>query len=271
MPSYDSEAIVLRTYPYRDADLIVSFFTRDRGKLRGVARGVRRPKNDFGAALERLAHSRLFYRRKEGVELSTLQRGELLGPANLWKASYAGGVALDLIAEAADQLLPDGEALDAQFRLMRLVVGECCRGVADGDAGDAVPPWAERSLAYFLLWSARLGGWLPPLDRCIETDRPFAEGEPAYFSPHSDGLCCAQAMEAGAWRLPAESRALAASMLAKSLDAVESSQCAGGAVLELQRFLLQRTQAQVETRLRGADALRGLWGDRGPQAPAGEA
>ena len=109
MPSRESEAVILRSYPYRDADLVVSFYTRDRGKLRGVATGVRRPKNKFGVSLERLAHSRVFYFQKETAELVTLQRAELLGPANLWKASYSACVVLDLIAETADQMLPDNE------------------------------------------------------------------------------------------------------------------------------------------------------------------
>ena len=56
MPARVSEAIVLRTYPFREADLVVSFLTRDQGKLRGVARRARRPKSGFGAGLERLSH-----------------------------------------------------------------------------------------------------------------------------------------------------------------------------------------------------------------------
>ena len=48
MPSRESEVLILRTYPYREADLIVSFITRDEGKLRGIARGARRPKESLG-------------------------------------------------------------------------------------------------------------------------------------------------------------------------------------------------------------------------------
>ena len=55
MPARESEALVLRTYPFREADLIVSFIARDQGKLRGVARGAKRLKSRFGAGLERLA------------------------------------------------------------------------------------------------------------------------------------------------------------------------------------------------------------------------
>ncbi len=70
MPARVSETFVLRTYPFREADLIVSFFTREMGKMRGVARGVRRPKNAFGSGLERLSHVRMAYFQRENAELA---------------------------------------------------------------------------------------------------------------------------------------------------------------------------------------------------------
>ncbi len=261
MPSRESEALILRSYSFREADLIVSFFTRDQGKLRGVANGVRRPKNKFGVALERLAHSRLFYMQKEKAELVTLQRGELVGPANLWKAGYSASVILDVIAEASDQVLPANEAHDAYFRLLRLVVEEFHRGIAGDQSPDAVPSWAHRALVYFLLWSARLGGWLPPLDRCIESDKPFSEREPSYFSPHKDGLFRAEFKDPDSGMVPPESRTLAGFMLKNRPERLDDSEWPASAAFQLQRYLLQRMQAQIEGRLRGVDALRDLWRD----------
>ena len=59
MPLLQSDSIILKTYPLGEADRIVSFLSRDHGKLRGVANGARRMKNRFGASLEPLAHSRI--------------------------------------------------------------------------------------------------------------------------------------------------------------------------------------------------------------------
>lgn len=262
MPSRESEALVLRSYPYRDADLIVSFFARDRGKLRGVANGVRRTKNKFGVALERLAHARLFYRQKDTLELVTLERAELLGPANLWKADYSTSVILDAIAETAEQLLPSQEPHDAFFRLLRLVLDEFRRGIAHEESSGLVSVWAQRALVYFLLWSLRLGGWLPPLDRCIESDEPFGAEEPVYFSTHRDGLFRARFKDVDSWCLAPQARALANTMLRARLDQLDPSIWPASEAFELQRFLLQRIQAQLEGRLRVADALRALWLDQ---------
>lgn len=264
MPSRESDAFVLRTYPFREADLIVSFFTRERGKLRGIARGVRRPKNKFGVALERLTRSRLYYLQKENRDLVTLQRAELAGPANLWKAKYSTSIALDLIAEASDRLLAENQPQDPYFRLLQLIVEEFRRGIAEGDLGEPIPPWAHRGLVYFLLWSARLGGWLPPLDRCSESNEQFTPEERVYFAPDREGLFRAEFKHQNSWPLPSEARSLAWAMLKKRVDKLSKAEWQPDAAVKLQQFLLQRTHAQLEGRLRGADALRGLW--HGPAA-----
>jgi DNA repair protein RecO (recombination protein O) len=65
MAAQASETFVLRTYPFQEADLIVSFFTRDQGKLRGVAKRARKPKSSFGSGLERLSQVKMFYNQRE--------------------------------------------------------------------------------------------------------------------------------------------------------------------------------------------------------------
>ena len=143
MPSRESEAFVLRTYPYREADLIVSFVTRDQGKLRGTARGARRPKSRFGSGLERLAHARIFYFQRQNRELVSLDRCELIGPPLFLRADYPTSLVLDYVAEVCDQLLPEHEPNDAFFRLLRLVAAEMWSGMneaswpsATGRAGE---------------------------------------------------------------------------------------------------------------------------------------
>ena len=96
MPAQASESFVLRTYPLREADLIVSFFTRDLGKLRGVARRARKPKNSFGSGLERLSQVKMFYFTRENRELVSLDSCELI-QSQFGIADYAGLMALDFI------------------------------------------------------------------------------------------------------------------------------------------------------------------------------
>jgi DNA repair protein RecO (recombination protein O) len=164
MPARVSESFVLRTYPLREADLIVSFFTRDQGKLRGVAKRARRPKSNFGSGLERLSHVRMFYFQRENRELVDLDRCELLHSQFALAASYASTVALDYLAEVSEQLLPLAEPNEKFFRLLLAVLDYLRR------PGSEIWP----AVTYFSLWAVRLSGFLPPLPLSPE-DRTLAE------------------------------------------------------------------------------------------------
>ncbi|HXP84261.1 MAG TPA: DNA repair protein RecO [Bryobacteraceae bacterium] len=152
MPARESESLVLRTYPYREADLIVSFLTRDQGKLRGVARRARRPKSAFGSGLERLSHVHMAYFQREGGELVNLNGCELIDSPFAMQSDYGRGVALDYFSEATEQLLPAQEPNEKFFRLLRAVLDFLRAG------GDM---WA--AVAYFSVWAVRLTGVLPEM------------------------------------------------------------------------------------------------------------
>jgi DNA repair protein RecO (recombination protein O) len=158
LPSKVSEAFTLRTYPYREADLIVSFFTRDQGRLRGVARSARRPKNNFGSGLERLSLVRMHYFQKENVELVRLNGCDLVQSQFSLAGDYPSGVALDFIAELSEQLLPSHDPNEKFFRLLGAVLDHL-RGSPPGDRS----PQIWMSILYFTLWSVRLSGFLPAL------------------------------------------------------------------------------------------------------------
>jgi len=152
MPARVSETFVLRTYPFREADLIVSFFTRDQGKLRGVARRARKPKSAFGSGLERLSHVRMAYFERENAELASLNSCELIESQFALQSDYSKSLVLDYFTEVAEHLLPPHEANEKFFRLTTSVL-EFLR-----EGGEIWP-----AVTYFSLWAVRLSGFLPDL------------------------------------------------------------------------------------------------------------
>src|SRR4051812_22010389 len=116
MPARVSEAIVLRTYPLRESELIVSFFTRDLGKLRGVARGARKPKNLFGSGLQRLSEVRMNYSHRENRELLSLISCDVVHSQFALVANYEASIVLDFMAEVSEQLLPPVEPNEKFYR-----------------------------------------------------------------------------------------------------------------------------------------------------------
>jgi len=111
MPLKQTEAIVLRTYPMREADLLVTLFTRAEGKLRGVARSAKKSKKRFGGALEPLTRVNLYYEVRERQELARLDSCEVLESPLATEVSYPRAVALGHVAELLDELLPEREAV----------------------------------------------------------------------------------------------------------------------------------------------------------------
>jgi DNA repair protein RecO (recombination protein O) len=149
-----SEAIVLRTYPLKEADLIVSFFTRDQGKLRGVANRARKPKGGFGSTLERLSQVRVHFTARENRELVRISHCDLEHSQFALSADFATGLALDIMSEISEHLLPMAEVNERYFRLLARVLDFLRARGADG-------VWP--AVTYFEVWSVRLSGILPEL------------------------------------------------------------------------------------------------------------
>lgn len=162
MPAQASESLVLRTYPLREGDLIVSFFTREAGKLRGVARSARKPKNQFGAGLERLSHVHMSYSQRENRELASLIRCEIIESQLGVVSDYGACVALDYVAEVSENLLPPGEPNELFFRLLLAVLSHLRQDPAAG-------VWP--AVNYFSLWAVRLSGFLGELRISTESRR----------------------------------------------------------------------------------------------------
>jgi DNA repair protein RecO (recombination protein O) len=202
MPLKESEAIVLRTYPLGEGDRLVSFLDRQAGRMRGVARGARLPKSRFGSTLEVLAYIRIWYFERETRELVRINQSELIESFLDVQRDYAASVALSLVSEITDAVLGEREAADAQFRLILLTA----RAVRTHGPSQVV-------LAYFGLWTARLSGWLDPLDRCSRCGRTF-QLEPAFRSGDLAGLTCSDCRDP--WMKPISKEALLVGRLALS-------------------------------------------------------
>ncbi len=263
MPARVSEALVLRTYPLKEADLVVSFLTRDQGKLRGVAKRARRPKSSFGAGLERLSHVRMAYFQRESRELVNLDSCELIRSQFALVADYRASVALDYFAEVTEQMLPAAEPNERFFRLL-LAVLEFLQPLAKGQPAEPGEPAGRvwRAVTYFSFWAVKLSGWLPELHVCLSCGSLLEDGdapERAFFSRGQAGLLCGHCRQThaagGSWELGAESRALAAEMLRVPVAQLSRTNWDRGTAADLRRFLTQQIEGHVERRLLTARVL----------------
>ena len=255
-----SEAVVLRTWPLRESDLIVSFFTRDYGRIKGVAKSALKSRRRFGGALEpmTLAHAWFVERpRQELVRLDQLEivRSPLSGPVDHVRLAV-----LSFFAELIDEALPEHDPQETVFRLLVSVLEQTLAMTTppNGSAqSEAAPPWMP--LTYFSLWMTRLMGLLPDVVRCTACGEVLHATEVS-FSSYSDGLFCAVHRSANANTLSADSWQLAQRMLRSPVSAFASEPWPRRRAQDLRRFALQSLERHLERKLRTAEALNRLGG-----------
>jgi len=238
----ESEAIVLRTYPLREADLLVTLFTRLEGKVDSVARSAKKSRRRFGGALEPLTYVRAYYEDRERQDLARLDSCEVLESPLATEVNYPRAVALAHVAELLDELLPDREADDAVFRL--------ALSVLSGLRGAEV--WLP--VTYFELWMTRLMGYLPELSECMACGRTL-NGSRAYFHALADGLMCAEDKRIASSEISSESRALAAQMFRTPLGNLSGDDWPKTRAADLRKFLVQILQRHIEKKFVTAGML----------------
>ena len=237
MPARETEAIILRSFPLGEADRVVSFLSRSAGKMRGVAAGARRLKSRFGSTLETLSYVKIWYLERETRELVRIQQCEMLESFLAAQQEYTLSVGLALVSEVAEAVLPDREATDAVFRLVlataRTIASERKTALA---------------LAYFAFWMVRLGGWLPPLDRCAQCGRQFG-GDSAYHASFHPGLLCEDCRRPGMQAIGAEARTLAGQFAGERLERFLEHKATGETLHELREAMLDLIEHHIERTL----------------------
>ncbi|QBX56624.1 DNA repair protein RecO [Nocardioides seonyuensis] len=198
MPLYRDEAVVLRTHKLGEADRIITLLTRQHGRVRAVAKGVRRTTSRWGSRLEPFTHVDL--QLAEGRSLDTVTQAETIDPFHgrlgLDYERYTAGT---VMLETAERLVTEEKQPSVQQFL--LLVGGL-RALAGGEHG------AGQVLDSYLLRSLAVAGYAPSFDHCVSCGD---EGPHRFFNPSAGGVLCTMCKLPGS-ATPAEGtiRALAA-------------------------------------------------------------
>ncbi|WP_432479706.1 DNA repair protein RecO [Nocardioides sp. GXQ0305] len=178
MPLYRDEAVVLRTHKLGEADRIITLLTRQHGRVRAVAKGVRRTTSRWGSRLEPFTHVDL--QLAEGRNLDVVTQAESLDPfASRLGGDYDRYTAGTVMLETAERLVTE-EKQPAVQQFLLLVGG--LRAMAAGEH----PP--GQVLDSYLLRSLAVAGYAPSFEHCA---RCGDAGPHRWFSPSAGGVLCA--------------------------------------------------------------------------------
>jgi DNA repair protein RecO (recombination protein O) len=179
--TYKTEAVVLRSMRFGEADRVLHLYTLDRGRIGAVAKGIRRTKSRFGGRLEPLSHVELMLHEGSG-ELQTITGVQLIRPHSAAREGHyrlsVGFVGL----EAMLRLFPEQEANERAFQALTRFL-DLLDELEQVDARPALDPLVL-AFQLKLLW---LAGYLPHLTSCAECG---AESGLAGYSPRAGGAVC---------------------------------------------------------------------------------
>ena len=146
MALFETEAIILRTYNLAETDKIVVCLSRSDGLIRGVAKGCRKLKNRFGAALEPFTLVNLIYYQKENQELVSIRQTEILRSHFKLSSDASALTGLAYMGDLLVEFSPPHQANDTLFRMAKA----CLEAIA------ASPSDLQSILRYFEVWLLKI-------------------------------------------------------------------------------------------------------------------
>jgi DNA repair protein RecO (recombination protein O) len=156
MRSVTTDAIVLRSYNLAESDRIVVCLTRSSGLVRAVAKGARRMKSRFGAALEPYTLIRLSFHERENRDLVTMSGAEILKSNFNLSTNVESAEVLAYMGELVVEFAPPHETDERLYRMLTA----CVEALAEHEG-------AERTITrYFEIWLLRLAGLFPDFRDC---------------------------------------------------------------------------------------------------------
>lgn len=209
MPLYRDSGVVLRTHKLGEADRIITVLTRGRGKIRTVAKGVRRTKSRFGARLEPGMHVDL--QCYEGRNLDTVTQAVGLDAWGHDLASrYSEWTAAAAILETADRLTEEQEVSVQQYHLLCGALRTLAGGEHD----------ASLVLDAYLLRALAIGGYAPSFHDCAQCGDP---GPQLAFNVAAGGSVCPSCRRPGSVAPARATLDLLAALLAGDWDVADAS------------------------------------------------
>ncbi|MCX7975193.1 MAG: DNA repair protein RecO [Candidatus Aminicenantes bacterium] len=191
MPLESTEAIILKSSPWGELDKLVVFFSRDKGLLRGLAKGAQKFGNRFGSSLEPMSYVKVFYYEKERQDFVTISQCDLIESFFELQTNFQNACLLSYWAELTEEFYPTRIKEEFLFRLLLA----CLRALKAG--GDR-----EIITRYFEIWLLRLSGLLPEANRCQKCHRLLTSQ--AWLSPKKDGFFCESCTKEKNEPVPAE-------------------------------------------------------------------
>lgn len=177
--SHKTTGFVLRTLNYSESDLIVTFYSHDFGKLKGIAKGAKRSKKRFANVFEPFSLTNIIFTRKSRDMLAFIESCDIIDHYHAIREDMEKTLIASYFIELTDHFSPEGKKNENVFQLLQ----DFLKLLENEKASDSVVRFFEMRLL-------KLAGFEPALERCSICKTPVTNGNFYYFHAHEGGIQC---------------------------------------------------------------------------------
>lgn len=205
--SHRTTGFVLRTLSYSESDLIVTFYSHDFGKLKGIAKGAKRSKKRFANVFEPFSLTNIIFTRKSRDTLAFIESCDIINHYHAIRQDMEKTLIASYFIDLTDHFSPEGKKNEKVFELLQDFLL-----MLDGEkATDAV-------VRFFELRLLKLAGFEPTLDRCVVCKTQVTGGNIYYFHAGEGGIKCSTCAKPQRYEQPISAGTVRTLLLGKDMD-----------------------------------------------------
>jgi len=198
---------VLRTLNYSESDLIVTFYSHDFGKLKGIAKGAKRSKKRFANVFEPFSLTNIIFTRKSRDMLAFIESCDIIDHYHNIRQDMEKTLIASYFIDLTDHFSPEGKKNEKVFQLLQdflLMLGR--------------EKTTDATVRFFEMHLLKLAGFEPALDRCIVCKTPITNGNSYYFHAHEGGIKCSACAKPQRFEQPISAGTVRTLLLGKDMD-----------------------------------------------------
>jgi DNA repair protein RecO (recombination protein O) len=177
--THKTKGFVLHTLSYSESDLIVTFYSHDFGKLKGIAKGAKRSKKRFTNVFEPFSLTDIIFSRKNRDTLAFIESCSIIDHYHTIRQDLEKTLIASYFIDLTDHFSPEGKTNEKLFQLLQdflIILGQ--------------EKASYCAIRFFEMRLLKLTGFEPTLDHCIICKMPVTNGNSYYFYPRDGGIKC---------------------------------------------------------------------------------
>jgi DNA repair protein RecO (recombination protein O) len=205
--SLKTSAFILRCFNYSESDLIVTFYSSDFGKLKGIAKGAKRSKKRFANVFEPFSLTNIIFSRKKADSLAFIESCEIIDHYSDIRQDLEKTLVASYFIDLADHFNPEGKKNINVFELLQNFLILLSREIA-----------TDAMVRFFEMRLLRFAGYEPALDHCIRCKTSVTNGNSYYFYPREGGIQCAACARPERYEHPISAGTVRTLLLGKDME-----------------------------------------------------